>query len=260
MSAISLAAEKQQTADVIYVNGRIYEGAVSTLTKTGAPASWVAGALPVGRAQALAVKDGRIIAIGSDIEVKHFAGKNTQMIDLHGQFAMPGFNDAHAHLWSGGLEQLHINLLGTRSLDEMQQRIAERAHTAEPGEWLTGSGWDHTFWPGQKLPTRQDLDAVAGEHPAIFVRVDGHICVVNSAGLKFAGITRATPDPPGGKIDRDVSGEPTGILRERAREDLESKLPPPTTAQRRRAVLLGLADAARWGVTSVQESIVNPQD
>jgi predicted amidohydrolase YtcJ len=141
-----------------------------------------------------------------------------------------------------------------KSLEEMKARIAERAKTAAAGEWLQGRGWDHTLWANQQLPTRQDLDAVTGGHPAIFVRVDGHIAVANSAALKEAGITRASPDPAGGKIDRDQNGEPTGILRETAKEALLERIPPPTPAQRRKALELALADAARWGVTSAQDN------
>jgi predicted amidohydrolase YtcJ len=136
----------------------------------------------------------------------------------------------------------------------MKARIAERAKAAGEGEWLTGRGWDHTLWPGAKLPTRQDLDAVTGNHPAVFVRVDGHIAIANSAALKAGGITRETPDLPGGKIDRDQQGEATGILRETAKDALLGIVPPPTPAQRRRALELALADAAQWGITSAQDN------
>jgi predicted amidohydrolase YtcJ len=110
------------------------------------------------------------------------------------------------------------------------------------------------LWNGEKLPRRQDIDQVTGEHPAIFTRVDGHISVANSAALEFAGITAAAPDPPGGKIDRDANGEPTGILREAAKDNLISRLPLPSLSQRRRALELALADAAQWGITSAQDN------
>jgi len=136
----------------------------------------------------------------------------------------------------------------------MVARIAASAKTALAGEWITGRGWDDTLWPGQKLPTRQNLDPVTGDHSAIFTRVDGHISVANSAALEFAGITRSTPDPPGGKIDRDSQGEPTGILRETVKDDLLAKIPRPSPAQRRRALELALADAVQWGITSAQDN------
>ena len=196
---------------------------------------------------AIAISEGRILRAGKDKEIRQLSDSHTKVIDLHGHFVMPGFNDAHAHLASGGFEKLDVNLKDSKSLAEMQQRIAARAKTAAPGEWIVGRGWDHTLWASQTLPTRKDLDAVTGDHPAIFTRVDGHISVANSAALKFAGITRASADPAGGKIDRDAAGEPTGILRETAKDQLLDKLPKPTPSQRRRALELALADAAQSG-------------
>ncbi len=229
-------AEKTNPADTIFLHGDIYTGTTGK------------------RAQAMAVRGERIVAVGSDTEIQKLKGKRTQVVDLGGHFVMPGFNDAHVHLANAGFERLYINLTGVRSLAEMQDRIAARAKTTPAGDWLTGRGWDHTLWLGQKLPTRQDLDQVTGEHPAIFTRVDGHISVANSAALKFAGITASTPNPAGGKIDRDPQGEPTGILRETVKDELLAKLPPPSLAQRRRGLELALADAARWGITSAQDN------
>ena len=166
---------------------------------------------------------------------------------------MPGFNDAHVHLASGGFEKMNVNLVGSLSLQEMQHRIGLRVDQAAPGEWIQGRGWDHTLWPGQTLPTRQDIDVVTDGHPAIFVRVDGHIAIANTAALKAAGVTVHTQAPEGAKIDHDAQGEPTGILREGAQELVMAKVPPPTPQQRRRAAELALADAAQWGVTSAQD-------
>jgi predicted amidohydrolase YtcJ len=240
------------SADTIFLHGDVLPGVVSGIEFSG----WISSgkAAQMARVQAIAVRAGRIMAAGSDAEIEKFKGKHTQVVDLGGHFVMPGFNDAHVHLANAGFEKLHVELAGARSLAEMQQRIAASAKTAPAGEWLTGRGWDDTLWPDQKLPTHQDLDAVTGDHPAIFTRVDGHISVANSAALKFAGITRSTPDPPGGKIDHDPQGEPTGILRETVKDDLLARLPPPSPAQRRRGLELALADAAQWGVTSAQDN------
>ncbi|HSM87899.1 MAG TPA: amidohydrolase family protein, partial [Candidatus Limnocylindrales bacterium] len=243
MTGIS-GAQKQTTADVIFINGDIYPGT------TGRPTAAAAS----HRTQALAVSGGKVIAAGSNAQVEKLKGPATAVIDLGGHFVMPGFNDAHTHLSSAGFEKLNVNLIGTKSLDEMKQRVAARAKTAAQGEWITGRGWDHTLWAEQKTPTRQDIDAVSDDHPAIFNRVDGHIAVANSAALKAAGITAQTPDPHGGKIDRDEKGEPTGILRETAMELVFSKIPPPTAAQRRRAIELALQDAAQSGITSAQDN------
>ena len=165
----SATGQSSKVPDIIFINGDIYTQAM--------PA----------RAQAIAVRDGRVVAIGSNDAVLKLKQKGTEVVDLGGHFVMPGFNDAHCHLASGGMRQLEVDLTGTKSLAEMQQRIAARAKTAAPGEWIQGGGWDHTLWASQQLPTKEDLDAVTGGHPAIFVRVDGHIAVANSAALQAAG-------------------------------------------------------------------------
>ncbi len=234
--AVMAVASSTAAPDAIFLNGDIYTQAT--------PA----------RAQAMAVRDGRIVAIGTNDAIRKLKGSHTEVVDLGGQFVMPGFNDAHCHLQSGGFEQMNVNLVGVKSLEEMQQSIATRAKTTAAGDWIIGGGWDHTLWSSQQLPTRQDLDGVTGGHPAIFVRVDGHIAVANSAALQAAGVTAQTAPPQGGAIDHDPQGQPTGILRESAQGLVFSKVPAPTPAQRRRAAELALADAARWGLTSAQDN------
>jgi predicted amidohydrolase YtcJ len=251
--AMAISSPPPVPADTIFFNGDVYPGLIKAASKTGNVPPVVLF-LPMDRVQALAVSNGRILAMGSNAEIRKYKGPNTQVVDLAGHFVMPGFNDAHTHLASAGFEKLQIDLVGTKSLEEMKQRIADRAKSAGPGEWLIGEGWDHTLWADQRLPRRQDIDSVTGDHPAVFVRVDGHIAIANSAALKFAGIHTQTPDPQGGKIDHDESGEPTGILRETAKDSLLVRLPKPTPAQRRRALELALQDAARWGVTSAQDN------
>src|SRR6266853_4420190 len=258
MASLSSAQQSQTPADVIFVNGDIYPAPPHIEIRIGARTD---GAKPPhpsapihGRAQAIAISGGKIIAVGSNEEIQKLKGPKTQVVDLGGHFVMPGFNDAHVHLGSGGFEKLNVDLVGSKSLDEMKQRIAARAKTANAGEWIVGRGWDHTLWAEQKTPTRADIDAVTGAHPAIFNRVDGHIAIANSAALKAAGITAQSPDPHGGKIDRDDKGEPTGILRETAMGAVFEKIPPPTRAQRRSAAELALQDAAQWGITSVQDN------
>jgi len=238
MTTIS-SAQKQSNADLIFLNGDIYTG------NAGRPG--------MVRAQALAVSQGKIVLARSNSDVEKLKGPKTQVIDLSGHFVMPGFNDAHTHLASAGFEKLNVDLVGSKSLDEMKQRIAARVKTAAPGEWIKGEGWDHTLWSEQKTPTREDMDAVTGDHPGIFTRVDGHIAVANTAALKAAGITGQTQAPQGGQIDHDDKGEPTGILRETAMGLVQAKVPPPTPAQRRRAAELALEDAARSGITSAQD-------
>jgi predicted amidohydrolase YtcJ len=200
------------TPDTLYIHGDILTGAH---LKAGDPS-----ATPV-RVTALAIAHGSIVAVGSDAEILKLKSAQTKVIDLQGAFAMPGFNDAHTHIASAGHQKLTVDLDGTTSLAEMLQRIAKFAATAPPNVWLEGGGWDHTKWASKTLPTKADLDGVTGTHPAMFYRTDGHIVVANSAALALANITATTPAPPGGKIDHDATGAPTGIVRSCHRAVLE---------------------------------------
>jgi hypothetical protein len=205
------------------------------------------------RVSAVAIRDGLVVAVGTDASILKLRGSETDVVDLHGVFVMPGFNDAHVHLASAGWTKLTIDLTGAKSLAEMQRRISVAARWAPAGAWLRGRGWDHTLWPSKQLPTRQDLDAVTGDHPAVFTRVDGHIAVANSKALELAGISGVTQAPPGGKIDKDPNHTPTGIVRETAVDLVYSKIPPPSHAERRRALDLAIQDAIAHGITSVQD-------
>jgi len=227
----------KEPPSLLLINGVIY---------TGDPAR--------PRVEAVAIRGERIVAVGSTREMRALGGAETRVVDLRGRFAMPGFNDAHIHLGYGGRTKLDIDFGGAKSLAEFQQRIRARLKKYRPGEWITGRGWDHTLWPQQAFPTRQDLDAVSKVHPMIFGRVDGHVAVANSLALQLAGITRDTKDPSGGRIGRDAAGEPTGLLKENATELVYRRVPPPTPAQRRRGIELVLAEAARFGVTSMQDN------
>src|SRR6267378_91512 len=249
LSHFAAAQTKPAAPEIIFIHGDIYPGAVTSVFKLRGSDTQA-----MNRAQAMAVIGGKIVDLGSNEIILSLKGPDTKVVELGGHFVMPGFNDAHVHLASGGFEKLNVNLTGAKSLAEMKDRIAARARAAAEGEWLTGRGWDHTLWAGRTLPGRKDLDAVTAGHPAIFVRVDGHIAVANTAALKALSITAQSPDPQGGKIDKDAGGEPTGILRETAKDNALAKLPKPTPAQRRKAAELALQDAARWGITSAQDN------
>jgi len=207
------------------------------------------------RAQAIAIRGEKIVAVGSSEEIHAWVGPRTHLIDLYGQFAMPGFNDAHTHLASGGMAKLTVNLEGTKSLAEFQQRIRSALKNYKPGEWITGSGWDHTLWPEKRFPTRYDLDAVSKAHPMIFERVDGHVAVANSLALKIASVTKDTKDVPGSHIVRDEkTGEPNGMLEESGAMSLVyRRVPQPSHEVRKRAIELALEDAVSHGVTSIQD-------
>jgi predicted amidohydrolase YtcJ len=207
------------------------------------------------RVTAIAVGDHQIVAIGDDAAILRQKQPGTRLFDLHGAFVMPGINDAHVHLGYAGRMKLAVDLTGSTSLAEMLRRVRAAAAAAPAGDWLLGGGWDHTLWATKTLPTRQDLDAVTGGHPAMFVRVDGHIAVANSAALALSGVTNQTPDPKGGQLDHDAQGNLTGIVREDSGQELiQRHIPAPSHNLRRRAILLALKDAAAHGVTSVQDN------
>ncbi|WP_353071393.1 amidohydrolase [Tunturiibacter gelidoferens] len=242
----TLTQAQKTPPDTIYLHGNILTG---THLRPNDPSPTPA------RVQALAIANGKILAAGTDAEILKLKAPRTRIIDLHHAFAMPGFNDAHTHMGPAGRQQLSINLDGVKSLAEMQQRIRTYAAKAQPGIWLEGGGWDHTLWPGAKLPTREDIDPITQGHPCILERVDGHIALANSAALAAASITTETPDPAGAKIDRDSSGNPTGILRETAATNLVfRKIPSPGPEERTKALNLAIKDALAHGVTSVQDN------
>ncbi len=230
-------------ADVIFLHGNIYTGIVDAST------------LGAGkRAEAIAVRGDRILTVGAREEVLKTKGPDTKTVDLDGRFVMPGFNDAHLHLASGGFEKLSVNLVGAKTLDEFRDRVRARVDKAAPGEWIVGEGWDETRWPVKALPTRWDLDEVSAGHPVFLDRVDGHIGVANTRALQLASVTVASRDPEGGKIDRDENGTPTGVLRETARDAVKAVIPKPSHDQRRQAIESALADLASQGITSAQDN------
>jgi predicted amidohydrolase YtcJ len=202
---------------------------------------------------AIAIGAGNVIATGSDAEIKRLAGPHTRLRDLNGAFVMPGLNDAHVHLGGAGQTKLNIDLTGSKSLEEMLQRIKSKAEQSPAGHWLTGGGWDHTLWTDKTLPTRQDLDKITGGHPTLLERIDGHIAVANTAALKEANVTGKSKAPQGGAIDLDANGEPTGILRDTEMEEVEKIIPPPTQEDRRQGLELAIQDAISHGLTSVQD-------
>jgi hypothetical protein len=212
-------------------------------------------------AEAIAVLGDRIVAVGSAGEVDRWRGDTTRVIDAHGHLLLPGFNDAHVHFTSGGLSLDAIQLRDSATAAEFARRIAERAAVTPPGEWITGGEWDDQVWAQKsggraELPTRQLIDDATRNVPVLVERLDGHMVLANSAALKIIGITRNTPDPPGGEIVRDVHGEPTGILKDAAMVPAYAKLPPISHARRLQAAHRALSHAARIGITSVQD--MNP--
>jgi predicted amidohydrolase YtcJ len=238
------SAPQKPKAELIFTHANIYTGVVDAAASLGAGK----------RAEALAVIGDKIVAVGPRDEVMKLKGPETKVVDLGGHFVMPGFNDAHLHLAAAGMEKLEVNLVGAKTLDEFRDRLRAKCETAEAGDWVVGEGWDEILWPVAALPTRWDLDEVSGKHPVFLRRVDGHIAVANTRALQLASVTVASRDPDGGKVDRDDSGTPNGILREKAQEAVEAVIPKPTHEKQRQSIELALADLASHGITSAQDN------
>lgn len=205
-------------------------------------------------ARALAVRDGRIVAVGSDADAAAHAGPATAVVDGGGRLVVPGFHDAHFHLPMGAQQLDAIDLLDAADLPEIQRRVREhaRAHPAVP--WIRGRGWFYSALPGGRPPTRQDLDAVEAARPVYLEAYDGHSAWLNSRGLEKAGITRATPEPAGGVIVRDAAGDPTGMLKESAVELAYAAIPKPSRAETLALIERSLALVARHGLTTVHNA------
>jgi hypothetical protein len=243
MQAHTANSGAQPKPDAIFVHGNVYTGIVMGPSFD-----------TIQRAEAIAVRDGRVVAVGENADILKMKGPQTEVIELNGHFVMPGFNDAHLHLSAAGAERLSVNLVGAKSVDEFRERVRARVESAAAGEWITGEGWDQTLWPVKDLPSRWDLDEISTDQPIFLRRVDGHIGVANTRALKLASITLASKDPAGGKIDRDLNGEPTGILRETAMGAVAAVIPKPTPEQRRKGMEIALQELAQWGVTSAQDN------
>jgi predicted amidohydrolase YtcJ len=224
----------------VYLHGRIY---------TNDPAQpW---------AEAMAIRAGKIRCVGKLDRILLECGGNdpdAETVQLKEKFVMPGFNDAHVHLGAAGAQMVSLRLNGVTSTEELQKRLAEAVSQHKEGDWITGGGWDHTLWPDKKFPNKQELDAVSPKNPVFLVHISGHVAVANSLALKHAEITKDTPNPPGGIIERDGLGEATGMLEEdSAMKLVTDRIPDLKFDQRRRGIETVLADAAKNGVTSAQD-------
>lgn len=202
-------------------------------------------------AEAIAVDGEKIVAVGTtkEIRARYRADKE---IDLQGKLVTPGFNDAHIHFIGGGLALMRVDLNGAKTLEEAKRRIAAKIKELPAGSWITGRGWDHTLWGGE-WPTKKDLDEVAPNNPVFVQRVDGHVSWANTLALQKAGVTKETKVPEGGEILKDANGEPTGILKETAAGLVGRVVPPTTQSETVKAIELALAEARRYGITSVQD-------
>jgi predicted amidohydrolase YtcJ len=209
-------------------------------------------------ARAVAIRDEKIIAVGSDAEILALAGPQTKCLGLGGRFVMPGINDAHIH-FNGMIRLTQVDLNGAVTVEQMQQAVARYARENSGLAWIQGFGWQYSVFPGG-LPTRAMLDAAVKDRPVFLSAYDGHTGWANSKALEIAGVNRDTKYDGFGEIVRDVTGEPTGVLKERAQSLVRRHIPPPTPEQTMAALRRGVHWAAELGITSIQNASGEPED
>src|SRR5438876_3937836 len=235
MSGVTAGAE---TAETIFINGNIYT------VNENQPS-----------AQAIAVKNDRIIFVGANADGEKFRVGKTHIVDLTGKTVMPGFTDSHCHIFGIGEREMTLNLEGTNTREDFLAKVKERVAQTERDKWITGRGWIETFWKPPQFPTRADLDKIAPDNPVFLTRADGHAAVGNSAALKTAAVTRETANPFGGEILKDPRiGEPTGMLLDNAMDLVAKNIPPPSQAERERALLLGIKREIELGWCQIQNA------
>ncbi len=210
------------------------------------------------RAQAVAVREGVVVAVGDDAAVAALVGPKTRVVDLAGRTLIPGFQDSHAHLLEIGQQRLVVDLRGTTSYAQVVERIAAAVKKARPGEWIVGRGWHEGKWTDTSslvvrgFPTHDALSAVSPDNPVELTRADGHAELLNAKAMAAAGITRDSAAPGGGEIIRDAAGAPTGILIDNAMQLV--KVPPPTPEQQERALDLAVEECLAKGVTTLDDA------
>ena len=239
LAALALAgcAVTPQPVDLIVTNAAVWTGVDS------AP-----------RAEAVAVRDGRIVHVGSNAEVLRLRGEATRQIDARGRLLVPGFIDDHTHFVGGGFALASVDLRPARTPREFTRLLGDHARKLPAGRWITEGNWDHEAWPGAPLPRREWIDSVTPNHPVAVSRLDGHMVIANTRALRLAGITRDTPDPPGGTIVRDArTGEPTGVLKDEAMSLVFRHVPAPTAEERAEALRTAQQHALERGVTMVND-------
>jgi hypothetical protein len=222
-------------ADTVVLHGMIWTGLSSGAAQPGA----------------VAIRAGKVVAVGDSADIARYVGSRTQVIDAHGGLVLPGFADGHTHFVDGGFQLASLDLRDAATPQEFVRRIAAFAKTRQPGQWILGGDWDHTLWTGQPLPRREWIDSVTPDNPVFLSRVDGHEALANTAALQAAGVTKDTPTPSGGEILHDArSAEPTGILKDQALGLIYTAVPDATPEENDSAVARALAYAASLGVTA----------
>src|SRR6266705_2714610 len=236
----SALAQSRPAADLIVVNSKVWTSDKNHPT-----------------AHAVAVLGERIVAVGSNSQIEAWRDAKTRVIDAEGKLLLPGFNDAHVHFVSGGLQLDNVQLNDAKTPEEFALRIGEQAKKTSKGQWIQGGDWDETKWTPAQLPTKELIDPATANTPVFVNRYDGHMALANSPALRLARVPAKTPDPPGGTVVRDVQGNPTGAFKDAAMDYIYKVIPQLSRDQRRLAVNRALAHAASLGITSVQD--MNPE-
>jgi predicted amidohydrolase YtcJ len=229
-------------ADRIFVGGRVWTG------DAGHPL-----------VEALAVRGTTVLAVGASADVRRLAVKGTDIVDLRGRFLCPGFIDGHLHLLGGSVSLEELRLDDAETFPALTRRVRDWSAAHPAAHWVTGEGWTYAAFP-DGMPSRLQLDAIVPDRPAFLVSYDGHTGWANSLALRLAGVTRETQDPPGGAVARDAKGEPNGVLKESAMDLVARLVPQLLPHEKERALRRGIAQAAAWGLTSVQQAGIGEED
>jgi predicted amidohydrolase YtcJ len=204
-------------------------------------------------AQAVAVVGDTVAAVGDSSRIVSAVGPRTRVLSNGKAMVTPGFMDGHVHFLSGGFQLTSVDLRDADSPAEFIRRLKRYAAKLKPGEWILGGDWDHERWQGSPLPDRGWIDSVTPRNPVFVSRLDGHMALANSAALKLAGLTRASPEIPGGTIVRRLDGDPTGVLKDEAQNPVYAVVPTPSASQSDSALARALAWAASHGVTAIAD-------
>jgi predicted amidohydrolase YtcJ len=236
LSGVSSGEAKSPAADVILIHAKIYT--------VNARQPW---------AQALAIRDGKILAVGTDGDITQYRGPSTKVIDGNGRLVLPGFTDCHVHFMDGSFSLQQVNVEDAKNLEQVQGQIKIYAHAHPTDAWVLGRGWSYPIFPPAGMPDKKQLDAVVPDRPAYIEGYDGHTWWANSKALEAAHITKDTADPPGGTIVRDpATGEPTGAIKEDAADAMVRRaIPVPSREKKLQALREGLKHANQLGITRV---------
>jgi predicted amidohydrolase YtcJ len=235
--ALPVAAQSTRPADLIVTNARIYT---------------VDDSRPV--VSAMAIRDGRIAFTGSAREAMALKGAGTKVVDAAGRTVIPGMVDAHAHLLGLGQSLRTVPLYGAKSYDEVIARVVARAKGVPAGQWVIGRGWDQNQWGDTRFPTHDALSRALPNNPVYLTRVDGHAGLANAAAMRAAGVSAASKDPSGGRVERTPSGDPTGVFVDNAKDLVEGAIPRETREETRSEIKAAIAESQRYGLVGLHDA------